>query len=77
MEAIPVDPVINKSAVVPSFKSLALEVDNSALLLEYILCIYYLIQFKKDQIKVQALLDSSSKVNVIPSAYTTKLGLKV
>lgn len=36
--------------------------------------IYYLLQFKKNQIKVQVLINSGSKVNIITPAYTKKLG---
>lgn len=37
--------------------------------------IHYLVQFKKDSDKIWALIDSRSKVNVMASAYTKKLGL--
>lgn len=51
--------------------------DNSFLLLESLLYIYYPLQFKKDPAKVLALLDSSSEVNAKTPAYAAKLGFKV
>lgn len=45
--------------------------------LKQILYIYYLVRFKKDQTKVQALLDSSNKVNVMSLAYAANLNLKI
>lgn len=45
--------------------------------LKYMLCIYYLMQFKKNQVKVQVFLNFGSEVNIIILAYATKLGLKV
>lgn len=33
--------------------------------------------FKKNQVKIQALLDSDSKINVITPAYAARLSLKV
>lgn len=49
----------------------------TALPFKHILCIYYLIKFKKNQVKIWALLNFGSKVNAISPAYTTNLGLKV
>lgn len=46
-------------------------------LLKRMLYIYYLICFKKDQGKVQALLNSGNEVNAMIPAYATKLGFKV
>ena len=43
--------------------------------LQKILCIHYLIRFKKK--KVQALIDSGSEVNAMTPAYASKLGLRV
>ena len=41
-------------------------------------CIYYLLRFRKDnQNKVQALINSGSKVNMMTPAYASKLGLQV
>ena len=39
-------------------------------------CIYYPIQFQKDQEQIRVFLDSSSEVNAISPAYVEKLGLK-
>lgn len=48
---------------------------NNDVILDQVLYIYYLIQFKKN--KVQSLIDSSSKDNLMTLAYTLKLGLKI
>lgn len=77
MEAILVIYAIDKSTVIPSPEASALMINNFALSLKHILCIHHLVRFKKDQIKVQALLNSDSKVNVMSLAYAAKLGLKV
>lgn len=77
IEAVQVDPTINESTVVFSFEPPTLVIDNLALPFEFVPCIYHLLWFKKDQIEVQALLDSNSKVNVMIPAYAVKLGLKV
>lgn len=45
--------------------------------LEYVLSIQYPVKFKKSYIKVQALLNSNSKVNIITPAYTAKLRVVV
>lgn len=45
--------------------------------LKCILYIYHLMQFKNNQAKVQALLNSSSKINVMTLVYIAKLNLKV
>lgn len=45
--------------------------------LECISCIHYPVWFKKDQAKVQALLDSGNEVNAMTTAYAARLGLKV
>ena len=39
-------------------------------------CIYYPVRFQEGQEQVRALLNSSSKVNVLSPAYTRKLGLQ-
>lgn len=44
-------------------------IDSSILLLKYILCIYYLVQFQKNQAKTQTLLDFSNEDNSITLAY--------
>lgn len=46
-------------------------------ILEKVLFIYYLMQFRKNQVKTQALIDSGSEINVITLAYIASLGLKV
>lgn len=51
--------------------------DKSTLLLKQVPYIYHPIWFKKEQAKVQVLLDFSSKVNVITPVYTVRLGLKI
>lgn len=43
--------------------------------LQYILCIYYPVQFKKDQkVEIHALINSYSEINIKTLAYTMKLG---
>ena len=39
--------------------------------------IHYSVQFKKDTVKVQALIDSGSEVNAMAPTYAKKLGLRV
>lgn len=56
---------------------LALTINNSILPLKNILYIYHLVFFKKNQAKVQTLLDSSNQVNNIILAYISKLKLKI
>lgn len=57
--------------------ALSFEVLNEfTLLLKGIPYIYYLLYFKKDQIKVYALLDLGNKENVMVSVYMVSLGLK-
>lgn len=48
---------------------------NSISLLKRLLYIYYLVQFKKNQIKIWALLDFRSKINVMLLVYIPKLDL--
>ena len=45
--------------------------------LKYGFYIYYPVQFKKDTVEVQGLIDSGSKINVMVPAYAKKLGLRV
>lgn len=63
-------------AVVSSFKGLAPAID-ALLPFKCIPYIHYLVHFKKNQVKTQALIDSDSKVNAITWSYVTKLGLKI
>lgn len=46
-----------------------------ATILKHIPCIRCPVQFRKGQSNVKALIDSSSKVNIMILAYTSKLGL--
>ena len=45
--------------------------------LERILCIHYLLHFRKNTAGVKALIDSGSEVNAMTPAYASKLSLKV
>lgn len=62
---------------------IALATENSLLLLfetfslKRTPCIPYPLCFKKDQIKVQALLDFSSEINAMVPNYTASLGLEI
>lgn len=67
----------NSKLSITAAKALALVIDYSALLLECVACTYYLVQFKKNQVKIQALLDFSSEINIITPTYIAKLDLKV
>lgn len=51
--------------------------EDDLLLLERVLCIYYLLCFRKDNSDIKTLLDSGRKVNAMTPAYASKLGLKV
>lgn len=53
------------------------EITNVLLLFDGMLYIHHLMRFKKHQPKVQALLDFDSEVNVMLSAYASKLDLKI
>lgn len=44
---------------------------------EHILCIHHLVQFKKDQVKVQALLNFDIKINTMISAYMANTSMAV
>lgn len=56
-------------------------IKNSLLLntfyLKRILCIFYPICLKKDQVNVQALLNSNSELNAMILAYAARLSFKV
>ena len=45
--------------------------------LERVPCINYPIQFKKDKIQVQALIDSESEVNAMHPSFAKQLGLPI
>lgn len=51
--------------------------DNSAPLLKRVSSIYYLMWFKTNQAKIQALLDSGREVNAMTPAYAARLSLKI
>ena len=51
--------------------------NKEAVVLNWILCIYYPMCFWKDQEEVLALISLESEVNAITPAYTSKQGLKV
>lgn len=55
----------------------ALILDNFSLPFKCMPWIHYLVQFKKDKIKVQAFLDSYNEVNIMTLAYTAKLCFKI
>lgn len=59
------------------FEIRALATDNFALLLKQVLYIYYLIHFKKNQVKLWALIDLRSKINIIILVYIAILDFKV
>lgn len=46
-------------------------------LLKCMPCIYHLVYLKKDQAKVQVLLNFNSKINTITPVYIARLGLKI
>ena len=46
------------------------------MILDWIPCIHYSIQFRKDKETIPALIDSGSKVNAMTPVYTKKLGLQ-
>lgn len=48
---------------------------QEVIILDWVLYIYYLVQFKKNE--VRALIDLSSKVNVMTLEFAAKLGLNV
>lgn len=48
-----------------------------ALLFKYIFIIYYLMQFKKNQAKIQVLIDFKNKVNIIAIIHIIKLELRI
>ena len=53
------------------------EASQEDVVLDRVPCICYPIRFKKNELQVQALLDSGSKVNAMTPRYVSKLGLKV
>lgn len=65
-------PVIISDFKIPTFTS-----NNSTLLLEWILYIYYPIFSTKDYFEIYVLINLESKINIITLAYISKPGLKV
>ena len=53
------------------------KVSKKDVILDRILCIYYLMFFWKNQDEVLALINLGSEVNVMTHVYSSKLGLKV
>ena len=52
--------------------------EEKKVILDWVLCIYYLIQFWKDKgAIVQALINSDSEVNAITPAYAKQLGVRI
>lgn len=68
-------PATDIPTVVQDFETLNL--NNFLLPLKCVSCIYYPQRFKKNQAKVQALLNFGSKFNIMTLAYRAKLGLKI
>lgn len=64
-------------ALVTKFGISAPYINNPNPPLKRILCIYYLLYFWKDIANIKALINSDSKVNIMTSAYISKLGLKI
>lgn len=47
---------------------------STFLSLDYMLCIYYLVWFKKNQFEIQALINSNNEIIAMTLAYAKKLG---
>lgn len=52
-------------------------ITKNILSLKYMLYIYYLLKFKKNQFKIKTLINSNNKVNTIIQLYITKLRFKI
>lgn len=50
---------------------------NTLPLLKHVPYIYYLIQFQKDQVELQALINFGSEINTMTLLYMSRLGFKV
>lgn len=73
---IPVIRAFKKAYISPAAKnSLPFSLKTSSL--KRTLCIHYLFRFNKDQVEVQALLNSGNEVNTMASAYAASFGLEV
>lgn len=59
--------IADLKALIPSIKAF--------LLFKRILYIYYLVYFRKDQIRIQILITSGNKVNIMILVYIKKLSL--
>lgn len=46
-------------------------------LLKHVLCINQTVHFKKDQVDIQAILNSVSKINAMTPIYAAKLDFKI
>ena len=46
-------------------------------LIEKVLYIYYPLHFQKDFCKIRVLIELGSEINIMTSAYTAELGLKI
>lgn len=69
------------SIVVASIKAKP-TIDSEALTIKYlpferVSCTYYPVRFKKNQVKIQPLINSNNNDNTITLLYETKLGVKV
>lgn len=66
-----------KAGHAPASNLEAAALDNLIMLFERVSYIYYTMRFKKNQAKIQALIDFNNKINVMILAYAIKLGLKL
>lgn len=54
-----------------------IEAGIEAISLQLVLCIWYLVQFRKDEKEVKALIDSRSEINVMTLVHAAKLGFVI
>lgn len=64
-----------KLVLILAISTLVTGVGNKKMALNYVFWIYYPVWFKEN--KIRALINLSSKINVISLVYASKLGLKV
>lgn len=69
-----INPTIKELAIGPEVLILAIK---ASLPFECVLYIHHPVRFKKDEAKIQALLDSGNEVNAMTLAYMAELGRKV
>ena len=50
--------------------------EEKEVILDWVFCIHYLVQFRKDKETIWALIDSSSEVNAMTSAHAKKLSFR-